>query len=187
MSNRPMAKRDTAQFLHTHTPAIMGDQVERSVILQQRLTEEALRCRNSVMAKLFKPELTDAVRTTEKEIVIEQLESKQEVLRYLNEAGLTMLRTSLEQVLICYGAESLGNTYSRLFARRQSLEAELTITWQRFCASAQEESAWAASMPPFIRITAEKKIQRSIDNFFSMMSAMLDAFGALVHQKIGRD
>lgn len=186
MSNRLMIKRDTARILHAQTPALNGDEVERTAILQRRLTDEALRCRNSVMAVLFPSELTKAVRNTEREIVIEQLQTRQEVSRDLNEAGLTMLRTALDQVVTCGVADSMADTSSRLLARRESLEAELTATWRRFCESAVEEKAWAEAMPPSFRRATEKKIEDSLNGFYTMMNAMLREFEELVHQKIGR-
>jgi hypothetical protein len=186
MSTRPMIKRDTAPFIHTDTPAVMGDEVHRTTILQRRLTDEAIQCRNSVMATLFPSDLTKAVRTTEREIVLEQLQTKQETARYLNEAGLTMLRTALDQIVTCGVADSMADTSSRLLARRQSLEAELSATWRRFAESAVEEQAWAASMPPAFRKATEDKIAASLDGFCVMMDTMLRDFEELVHQKIGR-
>ena len=60
-----------------------------------------------------------------------QLRTKQEVLRYLNDAGLAMLRAALDQVRTNGVADALADTSSRLLARREALEVSLTASWRR--------------------------------------------------------
>lgn len=186
MKNGTMVRKDAAAFIHTGTPTLAGDEVQRTVLLQRRLTDEAAQCRNSVMAILFPSELTKTVSNIEQEIVIERRRTDQEAASYLNEAGLTLLRTALDQVVTCGVAECSADTWSRLLARRESLGAELNSMWERFVESAVAERKWAESLPPEFRKFAEKKIADGLNGFFMMMETMLRDFEALVHQKIGR-
>ena len=186
MSNRNLVKRDSAQTLQASAPALNGDEVVRSVFLQQRLTNEALDNRHSILEVLFPSEVTKDVLAAERDIVREQLRTRQEILRYLNDAGKTMLRAALDQVVTNGVADARADTSSRLLARREELEVSLTASWQRFCESAVEEQRWASAMPPAIQKLALRKVEDSLNGFYAMMNAMLREFEDLVHQKVGR-
>lgn len=186
MSNRMMIKRDAAQIVHADTPALIGDEIQRNVLFQRRLTDEAIQRRTEIKEVLFPSDLSKVVRTAEREIVTGYLQTEQEKARNLNQAGLTLLQTRLEQIVRCDVAGSEAHTFSSLLARRATLEEELTSSWQRFCESAVEQQAWAESMPPAIRKATEKKIEDSLNGFFTMMDTMLREFEALVHQMVGR-
>jgi hypothetical protein len=186
MSDKNMIKRGTVQVLQARSPALNGDEVARSVFLQQRLTNEALEHRRSVLQVLFPSELTKEVRAAEHDIVLEQLQTTQEVLRYLDDAGKTMLRAALDQVVTNGVADARADTSSRLLARREELEMSLSAAWRRFCEAAVEEQRWASVMPPAVQKLALQKIDASLNGFYSMMIAMLREFEDLVHQKVGR-
>ncbi len=186
MSSRSIIKRDEAIFVSTDMPALMGDEIQRNILLQRRLTDEAIRRRTEIKEVLLPSDLSKIVRNVEREIVTEDLQTQQEKIRDLNKARLTMLRTALEQLVSCAVTKSEADTFSSLLARRASLEEELTSSWRRFAESSVEERAWAESMPPAIRKATEKKIEDSLNGFYVMMDTMLRNFEALVHQAIGR-
>jgi hypothetical protein len=186
MKNGSMVRKDAAAFIHADTPVVAGNEVQRTTVLQRRLTDEALQCRNTVMAVLFPSELTKTVRNIEQEIVIERLRTDQEAASYLNEAGLTLLRTALDQVVKCGVADSEAATASSLLARRVRLEEELTSMWERFVESAVAERKWAASLPPDFRKLAEQKVLDSYIGCYEMMKTMLRNFEAIAKQNIGR-
>jgi len=186
MSDKNLIKRDPVQALQARAPGLNGDEVVRSISLQQRLMNEALKRRGSVLQVLFPSELTREIRAAEHDIVLEQLRTTQDVLRYLNDAGKTMLRAALDQVVTNGVADARADTSSRLLARREELEVSLTAAWRRFCESAVEEREWAESMPPAVQKLALQKVEASLNGFYSMMDAMLREFEELVHQKVGR-
>ena len=186
MSNKDLMMRTPGHMLHTSAPALNGDEVAQSLTLQQRLTNEALRSRTSIFQILFPSALTKEVRAVECEIVLEHLRNRQEISRCVNDAGLTMLRALLDQVVTNSVADARADTSSRLLARREELEVILTASWRRFCESAVEELLWTEErMPPVIRKLAQRKVEESLDGFFRMMTTMLREFEELVHQKVG--
>ena len=180
-----IAKKETTQALQTRTPALNGDELDRTIALSEDLVRKALHeCHTSFA--IFDSEETKMVRRAQHDIVMQRLRTKQDALRYLDEAGMTILRTALDQVVIYGCEESMAETSTQLFARRASLEAELGLIWRRFCENAVEEMRWAKSMPTSVRRHTAKKNEASLAGAYSMMETMLRNFGSLAHQRVGK-
>lgn len=177
--------RNPANMLHASAPALNGEELAQSITLQNNLVNEALRCRTSICQILFPSALTKEVRAIEREMVLEQLRTRQQTGRLVNEAGLTLLRALLDQVVTNGLADARADTSSRLLARREELEVNLTASWHRFCEAAVAEAQWAERLPPVLRRLAQQKVEESADGFFRMMTTMLREFEQLVHQKVG--
>ncbi len=165
MSNKGLLMRNPGHMLHTSAPALNGDLVEQSLSLQQRLTNDALQSRTKICQILFPSALTKEVRAVECEMVLEQLRTRAEISRCVNDAGLTLLRALLDQVVTNGVADARADTSSRLLARREELEVILTASWRRFCEAAVEEQQWAERLPPMLRKRAQQRSRRASTAF----------------------